>query len=259
MKNLNLSTKQVETINHNHIHNVDKLYRMNAGISSRLLSVINGIALLEIEIHSGWKKSNEVTARQFIESWRNFNPDLKGMDGWEVRIYTSEKIAGFTIHSNEGDSIRTQQKIDQMNSDPERYLVLVYKLYSDNIRLPIITLKDSKNKFNLEFATQVEVVKIGFFNFKDRCNYVIYNSNISENLFIIPHTNDDYLLITVAEYGNVPEIKHLNASTTPVTYSLHGNLFYLVNLSMESSALLYWNDRLTNDNKDGLNIGMRNC
>jgi len=164
MRNLNLTTEQIETINHDHIYSVDKLYRMNAGISSQLISVKKGIALLEVEIHSGWKKPNEVTAKQFIQSWSNHNPDLKEVDGWEVRIFTSEKIAGFTNSPNALDSSELQKKIDQMNAKVERSLIYFYKVYKDAIKHPIFTIRDSNDRFYLEFSTQLEVIRCGFFD-----------------------------------------------------------------------------------------------
>lgn len=259
MNYLSLSSEQVEIINDEHIHSVDKLYRMHAGISSRLKSVKNGIAHLEVEIHSRWEKTNEVTVKQFIESWGNHNPDLKNIDGWGVRIYSAEKVAGFTLSPNEIDSIQTQRKINLINANPERYLEYVYQVYNDNIKHPIITLNNAADKFNLEFACQFEVIKCGFFDITSSKNNVIYNSNISGNLFIIPHTEDDYLVITGTEYGNLPKLQYLKASTTPVTYSFHNNLIHLINLSKESTALLFWKEMLTQNNRDGIMIGTRNC
>ena len=128
MKNLTLTDERVKTITHKHMHAVDKLYRMHAGISSDLIAVKNGIAQLEVRIHSGWKKPHEVTIDQFITLWTNHISELKEIDGWQVKVYTSEKIAGFTISPSAIDSPELQKRLDLLNAEPERTLIYVYRV-----------------------------------------------------------------------------------------------------------------------------------
>lgn len=259
MKNLNLSSEKIEAINDDHIHAIDKLYRMHAGISSRLVSVKQGVALIEVDTNSKWPKSNEVTASQFIESWNNHNPDLMEVDGWEVRIYINKKIAGFTISVNEIDSPELQEKINQINGNPEKNLVHIYRAYNDNINHPIISLKDLSERFKLEFTAQFERVQCEFFDLKDPLNYIIENRNVSGNLFIIPHNENDYLLIVESENDEKPEVKHVKASKTPVTYSFHSNVLYLINISKEQGALLFWQEYLTHIVDFETVVESRNC
>lgn len=259
MKNLTLSDERVKTIHHKHMHAVDKLCRMHAGISSELIAVKNGIACLEVNIHSGWKKPHEVTINQFITSWTNHISELKEIDGWQVRIYTSENIAGFTVSPSAIDSPLFQNRLDLLNAEPEQTLIYVYNVYLDSIKHPVITLKDTQGKFNLEFPAHLEVVDSNFFCLNTERNYVVYNKNISGNIFINPDPVNDYLLITEAEYGQSPEIKHIQASQTPVTYSYHSKLLYLINLSRENTALLFWKAVLNQPLSLEAIAGTRNC
>lgn len=257
MKHYDLSAEQIETVNHKHIYAVDKLYRMHAGISSKLISVIRGFALLEVYIHPGWKKSNEVTAKQFIESWSH-NPEIQNLDGWEVRIFSSRKIAGFTISANEAVSADTRGKIDLYNAKSEPHLVYVYKVHNDGVKLPVIQINDWNKIYNLEFVVRDEFTKCVFFDLKDKQNYVISNNNVSGNLFFIPDTEDDYLLIRISEYAKVPGLKMIKASRTPVSYSFHSKLFYLINMSREDSAFMLWKEMLNRQIRNGINIETRN-
>jgi hypothetical protein len=231
---------------------------MHAGISSQLISVKNGIALLEVEIHSGWKKPNEVTAKQFIESWSNHNPDLKEVDGWEVRIFTSEKIAGFTISPKALNTPDLQKKIDLMNANPERYLVYIYKAYKYCIQHPIFTIKDSNKMFYLEYATKVMDAIYGYLDINSVINLVVFNKNKSGNLFINSPWHDDFILLATSECGDISEIHLLNASTPSMTYSFYSKLLFLINLSKEESARLFWSNIITRKGTNKIIVGRRN-
>ena len=85
MEKLNYSTKQLEQINHLHLHAVGKLYLKYAGVSSKITAVRNGIVSLNVMVNGQWEKSVDITAKQFINDWQK-SPVLQGFFGWPERI-----------------------------------------------------------------------------------------------------------------------------------------------------------------------------
>ena len=94
MNYLNLTPKQVDRINRDHLHAIDKLYRMFAGVSSTLTGVSHGTGYLHVTIHRHWERSAADTAMQFIKSWTQQNSVLERLDGWEVTIINKHSQAG---------------------------------------------------------------------------------------------------------------------------------------------------------------------
>ena len=94
----NLSKQEVSEINSKHLHSVDKLYRMHAGVGSQLLSVKNDTLVLEINVNDQWltKKTLEQTSIQFLNSWKQNIKELQKCKYYIVNIYKSSPL-GFTI------------------------------------------------------------------------------------------------------------------------------------------------------------------
>ena len=122
----NLSKKKVSEINSKHLHSVDKLYRMHAGVGSKLLSVKNDTLTLEINVNDQWltKKTLEQTSIQFLKSWKDFNKELQKCNYYIVNIYKSSPL-GFTIN------IKTSKedialKLKKFNSKESKILLDVF-------------------------------------------------------------------------------------------------------------------------------------
>jgi hypothetical protein len=88
----NLPASFIQDINHRHIKNVDKLYRMFAGLSSELLEYSDQTLQIAIECSEKWKKPVEDTALQIAESWKTSNPELQHAKYYQAIILTPEKM-----------------------------------------------------------------------------------------------------------------------------------------------------------------------
>ena len=97
----NLSKQEVSAINSKHLHTVDKLYRINAGVGSDLLSVKNDTMVLEVNINDQWleKKTLEQTSNQFLTCWKKFNSVLQKSRYYTVYVYNTSPL-GFMISAN---------------------------------------------------------------------------------------------------------------------------------------------------------------
>ncbi|MDA0195590.1 MAG: hypothetical protein O2887_08070 [Bacteroidetes bacterium] len=129
MKPLNLSQQEVLSISQRHILSVDKMYRMHAGVSSSLTAVKEGIVYLEVNVNIKWleKKSPLKTAKQFADSWRHGNKELRAASGYIVNIFQTNRIAGFTLpakkwNSRLADELRKKMSIEEINQ-----LIFVYR------------------------------------------------------------------------------------------------------------------------------------
>jgi len=87
----------IKAISQRHIHRIDKLYRMCAGLSSDLVSYESGVIELEIRKGKRWPKPPEVTARQLAECWRHSNRELSGAVAFVVHIYEQRTPTGFSV------------------------------------------------------------------------------------------------------------------------------------------------------------------
>jgi len=78
----NISDKEVSKINSKHLHTVDKLYRMNAGVGSNLICVKDGTMVLEVNINNKWLaiKNLKQTSIQFLNSWKDNIQECKAQE-----------------------------------------------------------------------------------------------------------------------------------------------------------------------------------
>ena len=122
----NLSKQKVSEINSKHLHSVDKLYRMHAGVGSTLLSVENDTMALEINVNDQWltRKTLEQTSSQFLNSWKQFNKELQKCNYYIVNIYKSRPL-GFTIDSKTTKE-EVQLKLKKFNSKESKILLEVF-------------------------------------------------------------------------------------------------------------------------------------
>lgn len=115
-------------ISRRHIHGIDKLYRMHAGLSSELVSYESEVIELEIRHGARWKKSPEVTARQMADCWRNHNPELSAAVAFLVHIYEKPTPPGFCVPAKQLKSKQALQAlVDQvkaMTTNPEPDILL---------------------------------------------------------------------------------------------------------------------------------------
>lgn len=240
MNHLTLSAKELAEIQDHHLHSIDKHFRMGSGISSDLISVINGVARLRITIHPGWKRPPKETSQQFVNDWSRFNPVLKNVISWEVLINMDLKIAGFMIRSSEVKSPHTERLIKQMNRKSDPKLEYMYKTYIKEITQPTIKLIDRSGDFELEYIYSPLIIEGGFFHINDRRNYILYNTQEGGNFFLKPQLGDDYFVFKVSDYDEIQDFRLLSGSKQPMLYAYHGAKFYLINASIESLGLLMW-------------------
>ncbi len=92
-----MTKNQLSEINEFHIRNVDKLYRMYGGLSSHLDAYTDGTIFLTIHRAPKWPKSDEVTARQLANAWRNSNLELAEAEKYYVRIIRQQSPTGFVF------------------------------------------------------------------------------------------------------------------------------------------------------------------
>ena len=90
----NLSEEEVSVINLKHLRTVDKLYRINSGVGSNLLSVRNDTMVLEININDKWleNKTLKQTSNQFLNCWKKFNSVLQKSRYYTVYIYNASPL-----------------------------------------------------------------------------------------------------------------------------------------------------------------------
>ena len=90
----NLSEEEVSAINLKHLRTVDKLYRINSGVGSNLLSVHNDTMVLEININDKWleNKTLKQTSNQFLNCWKKFNSVLQKSRYYTVYIYNASPL-----------------------------------------------------------------------------------------------------------------------------------------------------------------------
>jgi hypothetical protein len=77
-----------------HVQEVDKYYRMFAGLSSELMACTNDALYINVCTDSRWKKDHETTARQLAVCWRRHNPELH-----QARYYLVNMIDVAGLHT----------------------------------------------------------------------------------------------------------------------------------------------------------------
>ena len=96
----------ISAINSYHIHNVDKHYRMFAGLSSQLLDFQNDTLYLEISISRRWAKDVWTTAIQIANDWKKVNKELASARYYQVTIQfldTKYETGGAVATANQSD------------------------------------------------------------------------------------------------------------------------------------------------------------
>ena len=81
----------IERINNRHFIETDIYYRMEVGLSSRLLKVENGIFHLELTIGDRWNKSYNTAAAELAYKWKEGNEELKNCFGCKIYIIDTKK------------------------------------------------------------------------------------------------------------------------------------------------------------------------
>lgn len=124
--NYHLSQEEVSAIHKFHIQNVDKFYRMFAGVGSRLLSVESNTINLEIIINDSWLKLKtlEETAFQFLENWKNVNKALQPCKYYRIYIYNSHPL-GHTIYPKDTNNTIVN-KINTLKKKHPKVLIKVF-------------------------------------------------------------------------------------------------------------------------------------
>jgi len=134
MNQLTLSTEEIKKINDRHIHDVDKWYRIMEGISSRLISVREGIISLEVLINFTETHDPEKTTSKISETWRRFNPELGGAALIEVSVYKTRQLKGLLIKAEDCSSAFLDDIMIRLKEEPERKLVFIYRKVINNTK-----------------------------------------------------------------------------------------------------------------------------
>jgi len=123
--NKTLTEAEVSAIASRHIKNIDKLYRMYAGISSRLKSYNKGIITLEIHNSEKTKPSDFNTAREFALKWACVNKELKQAEGFVVSFYKTVST-GFAINAESADDSTLQKLVSELKASKPTKLIGIY-------------------------------------------------------------------------------------------------------------------------------------
>ena len=77
----------IQKINRKHYMETDIYYRLNRGLSSKLLQFQNGIIQIEVYINYKWNKNYNATAVEIANCWKNTYPELNHALGCKVFIH----------------------------------------------------------------------------------------------------------------------------------------------------------------------------
>ncbi len=77
----------IEKINRKHFVETDMYYRVEHGLSSRLMKYENCIIHLEISIGKKWTKNYNATALELANIWKETHGELQGAIACKVFIY----------------------------------------------------------------------------------------------------------------------------------------------------------------------------
>ncbi len=76
----------IQDLNRKHLLQSDVVYRVNHGLSSRLVNYKNGIIYLEVLFTKKWRKTYDETTEEMANNWRNANKELAKAIGCKVYI-----------------------------------------------------------------------------------------------------------------------------------------------------------------------------
>lgn len=84
-------TVDIEKINKRHFLENDVYFRMEKGLSSRLIKYVNGIFHLEVMIDKKWDKNYSAAAAEMAYCWRQSNQELNLAIACKVYIIDLKK------------------------------------------------------------------------------------------------------------------------------------------------------------------------
>jgi hypothetical protein len=144
----NLSDQEVSKINSEHIHSVDKLYRMHTGVGSNLLSVKDDTMVLEVNVNDKWltKKTLEETSIQFLNSWKDYNKILQNCKYYIVYIYKSSPL-GFNFDAN---STKEEIPLLLKKIKSKEFKILLYRFSNKEPNNFLNKLNISLNRYPFE-------------------------------------------------------------------------------------------------------------
>lgn len=76
----------IERINKRHFIETDMYYRVELGLSSKLLKYENGIFHLEVVVGRKWTRNLNAAAAEMAYAWRDSNDELKNSIGCKVYL-----------------------------------------------------------------------------------------------------------------------------------------------------------------------------
>jgi len=122
-----LSRAEINGINAWYIHEIDKFYRMYAGLASSLKKYEDGIVYIEIENTEKVRLSNLETAENIVESWINGNDKLRQAKGWVVYFYRTNASTGFVFSLNDAKNEDfIENVVKQIKAKKELKLVNIF-------------------------------------------------------------------------------------------------------------------------------------
>lgn len=82
----------IQELNRKHLLQSDVVYRVNHGLSSRLVNFKNGIMYLEVIFTKKWIKNYDETTDELAYCWKNSNSELSKAIGCKVYIIDARQF-----------------------------------------------------------------------------------------------------------------------------------------------------------------------
>ena len=79
----------IKDINRKHFIKTDMFFRVDRGLSSRLMRFEHGIIYVELEVREKWERSLDAAAWAIAHSWRKENPEFKDAVASKVYVIDS--------------------------------------------------------------------------------------------------------------------------------------------------------------------------
>jgi hypothetical protein len=81
----------IEKINKRHFLETDMYYRVEMGLSSRLIKYTNGVFHIEVVINRKWEKNYNAAAAEMAYCWKHSNEELGASIGCKVYIIDTKR------------------------------------------------------------------------------------------------------------------------------------------------------------------------